>query len=201
MTNKKKKMNIVGISGSPRDKNTNYMLKTVLDATRQNYELIALKDKDIKPCNACGGCYKSYKCIIKDDMQNLYDKLLKADAIVLGSPTYFDNVSALMKIFIDRCLSLYLSEKLKDKKVALVSVGNFREGEIDFLDGYNPNEAIKDSTSRKEMKDSVKNCIDNMRNFCRAMDLKIVGSVFAINGDPSSVKNELAVLGKKLVSN
>ncbi len=193
-------MNIIGISGSPRDKNTTYMLRAVLDATGQDCELIALKDKNIKPCDACGGCYKSYKCIIKDDMQEIYDKLLKADIIVLGSPTYFDNVTAIMKAFIDRCLPLYLSEKLKDKKVALVSVGNFREGEVDLLDGYNPNEAIKDPALKKEMEDTVKNCLNNMTNFCRAMKLKIVGSVFAINGDPNSVKNELAELGKKLVS-
>ena len=91
-------------------------------------------------------------------------------------------------------------KKLKDKKVALVSVGNFREGEVDFLDGYNPNEAIKDPALKKKMEDSVKNCIDNMINFCRAMKLKIVGSVFAINGDPEPVKDELVKLGQKLVS-
>ncbi|MDD4990409.1 MAG: flavodoxin family protein [Candidatus Pacebacteria bacterium] len=192
-------MNIIGISGSPRDKNTNYMLRTVLDATGKEYDLITLKDKDIKLCNACGGCFKSYKCVIKDDMQEMYGKLSKADIIVLGSPTYFDNVSTLMKIFIDRCLPFYFSEKLKGKKVALVSVGNFRKGEVDFLDNYNPDDAIKDSELKKEMEDTVKRCIDNMNNFCRAMKLKIVGSVFAINGDPSSVNNELLKLGQKLV--
>ncbi len=193
-------MKIIGISGSPRDKNTNYMIRTLLDTTEQNYELITLKDKDIKPCNACGGCYKSYQCVVKDDMQEIYEKISKADIIILGSPTYFDNVTAIMKTFIDRCLPLYLSEKLKDKRVALVSVGNFQEGEVDCLDGYNPNKAIKDPVLKKEMEDSVKNCIDNMTNFCKAMKLKIVGSVFAINGDPSSVNNELVELGQKLVS-
>ena len=191
-------MKIIGICGSPRDKNTSYMLRTVLEATGEEYELVNLKDKDIKPCDACEGCYRSYQCVIKDDMQEIYDKLSKADIIVLGSPTYFDNVTATMKAFIDRCLPLYLSEELKDKKVALVSVGNFKEGEIDFLDGYNPNEAIKDPALKKEMEDSVKNCLDSMRNFCMAMKLKIVGSVFAINGDSSSVNNELVELGRKL---
>ncbi len=196
-----KHMNIIGISGSPRNKNTNYMLRTVLDATKQEYELISLKDKNIKPCNACGGCYRNYRCVIKDDMEEVYKKLLKADIIVLGSPTYFDNVTAIMKTFIDRCLPLYLSEKLKNKKVALVSIGNFKEGEVDFLDGYSPNEAIRDPILRKEMGNSVKNCLDNMNNFCKTMKLKIVGNVFAINGDPSSVNNELAELGQKLVKN
>ena len=198
--NKKERYKIIGISGSPRNKNTNYMLRTVLDASGQDYELIILKDKGIKPCNACGGCYKSYKCVIKDDMQKIYDKMLKADIIVLGSPTYFSNVTSTMKAFIDRCLPLYFSEKLKNKKVALVSVGNFKEGEVDFLDGYNPNEAIKNPALKKEMEDSVKSCLNNMKDFCGAMKLKIVGSVFAINGDPSSVNNKLVELGQKLVS-
>ncbi|MDP1538762.1 MAG: flavodoxin family protein [bacterium] len=199
MSAKRKKYNIIGISGSPRNKNTNYMLRTVLDATGYDYELIALKDKNIKACNACGGCYKSHKCIIKDDMQELYGKLLKVDIIALGSPTYFDNVSALMKIFIDRCLPLYLSEKLKGKKVALVSVGNFKEGEVNFLDDYNPNETIKDPTLKKEIEDSVKRCIDNMKNFCEAMNLKIIGSVISINGDPKPERKKLVKLGEKLV--
>jgi len=199
MSAKRKKYNIIGISGSPRNKNTNYMLRTVLDATGYDYELVALKDKNIKACNACGGCYKSHKCIIKDGMQELYGKLLKADIIALGSPTYFDNVSAFMKIFIDRCLPLYLSEKLKGKKAALVSVGNFKEGEVNFLDDYNPNEAIKGPTLRKEMEDSVKRCIDNMKNFCEAMNLKIIGSVISISGDPKPEREKLVKLGEKLV--
>ncbi len=49
-----KKYKIVGISGSPRNKNTNCMLKTVLDATGSDYDLVLLKDKNIKPCKVCG---------------------------------------------------------------------------------------------------------------------------------------------------
>jgi len=195
-----KRYKIIGISGSPRNKNTNYMLKTVLEATSCDYDLILLRDKDIKDCNACGGCYKSHKCIIKDDMRELYDKLSKADVIVLGSPVYFYNVSTLMKRFIDRCLPFYLSGELKDKKVALVSVGNFREGEVKFNDGYSPDKALKDPVLRKGLEDIVKMCIENMRNFCKATGLKVSGEVIAINSDPESKKKELIKLGKKLVS-
>ena len=199
MNKKKRKYKVIGISGSPRNKNTNYMLRTVLEATSHNYELINLKDKNIKPCTACGGCYKTHKCIVKDDMQEIYDKLSKADIIVLGSPTYFDNVTALMKAFIDRCLPLYLSEKLKDKKAGLVSVGNFKEGEVRYLDNYNPSKAIKNPILKKEMEDSVKRCVNNMKNFCEAMGLQTVGSVIAINGNPEPERNRLVRLGKKLV--
>ncbi len=193
-------MKILGISGSSRNKNTNYMLRTVLEATGQKYELFLLKDMNIEYCNACGGCYKSHKCIIEDDMQKLYKELLDADIIVLGSPTYFDNVTSLMKIFIDRCLPLYLSEELKDKKVGLVSVGNFQEEEVDFPDDYNPSEAMKDPVLKKEMEDSVKSCLSNMKSFCKVMNLEIIGSVFAINGNPELKKNELIKLGKKIMN-
>ncbi|MFA6190296.1 MAG: flavodoxin family protein [Candidatus Staskawiczbacteria bacterium] len=187
-------MKIVGISGSPRKKNTNYMLETVLDATGFDYDLILLKDKKIKPCNACGGCYKSHKCIVKDDMQKIYNKILDADILVLGSPTYFDNVSAIMKSFMDRCLPLYLSEELKSKKVALLSVGNFKEGEII----KNSEKAIKNPNLEKEMNNSVKKCINAMENFCEILGLKLVGSVIAINGNAKSKHDELVKLGKNL---
>lgn len=170
------------------------MLKTVLDAAGFDYEIINLKDKNIHPCNACGGCYKSHKCIVRDDMQEIYEKLLNADILVLGSPTYFDNVTSIMKSFMDRCLPLYLSEELKDKKVALVSVGNFKEGEVI----KNPVEAEKNLNLEKEMEDSVKKCIDAMENFCGILGLKLVGSVTAINGDAKSKYGELVKLGKKL---
>lgn len=194
-------MKVIGISGSPRDKNTNYMLRIVLDATGQDYELIALKDKDIKPCNACGGCYKSYKCIVKDDMQELYDKLSKADTIVLGSPTYFANVSGLMKNFIDRCLPLYLSEKLRGKKVALVTVGNFKKGEVKYLDGFDVEKAMEDPVERRKLGKTIRRCVNIMKVFCSDhMKMKIVGSVITINSDPKSKKNELIRLGKKLIN-
>lgn len=186
-------MKIIGISGSPRDKNTNYMLRTVLDATGRDYELIVLKDKNVNPCNACGGCYQSHKCIIKDDMQEIYDKLLKADIIVLGSPTYFDNVSSYMKVFMDRCLPLYFSKVLKNKKVGLVTVGNFKKDEVRWLDDFSP-------VPIEEIQKTVQKCINNMENFCNQLELKIIGKVYASNSNPEAKKDELIQLGKRLIS-
>jgi len=191
---------IIGISGSPRNKNTNFMIKTVLEATGCNYELINLKDKNIKPCTACEGCYKTHKCIVKDDMQKISQKLEKVDAIVLGSPTYFANVTGIMKNFIDRCLPLYLSEKLKGKNVALVSVGNFGKNEVRYLDGFDIKEAMKDPKKRIKLGKTIKRCMDIMKFFCtNHMEMKVVGSVISINSDPESKKNSLIKLGRKLV--
>ncbi len=157
---------IIGVSGSPRNKNTNYMLKTILDATGFNYELVFLKDKIIKPCVACGGCFHSHKCVVKDDMQELYDKLPKADIIVFASPTYFANVTSLMKIFFDRCLPLYLSKKLKGKKVVLLTVGNFKKGEVRFLDDFDIEKSMENPIGRRELSKTIKRCLDIMKFFC-----------------------------------
>jgi multimeric flavodoxin WrbA len=198
---KSEKIKIIGISGSPRNKNTNYMLKTVLDATGCLYELILLKDKNIKPCLACGGCFHSHKCVVNDDMQDLYGKMLDSDIIIFGCPTYFANVTALMKNFMDRCLPLYLSEGLKDKKAALLAVGNFKKGEVRFLDNFDAGKAMQTLAGRKILEEPVKKCLDIMNFFCtQHMGMKIVGSVLAINGNSQSKEKELINLGEKLIS-
>lgn len=201
MTRKKKRYNIIGISGSPRDKNTNYMLKTVLGAANRNYQLIKLKDKNIIPCLACGGCYKSHKCIVKDDMREISRKLEKADAIVLGSPTYFANVTGIMKNFIDRCLPLYLSGKLKNKKVALVAVGNFGKNEVRYLDGFDIEKALKDPQKRKRIRQTIKRCMNIMKFFCTYhMEMKVIGSIISIGGNAEPEQKKLIRLGKKLIN-
>ena len=168
-------MKIIGISGSPRDKNTNCMLRTVLDATNQKYELIFLKDKKIQPCDDCRKCSEANKCIINDDMQEIYDKLSEADVTVLGSPTYFDNVTGIMKNFIDRCLPLCAPRKLEGKKVALVAVGNGDDN-------------------------TVKECIRALEGFCKYMKLQVIGSVYATHDNTQAKEEELIQLGKKLTS-
>jgi multimeric flavodoxin WrbA len=192
---------ILGISGSPRNKNTSYMLKTVLDATGLDYEIVFLKDKAIRLCTACGGCYYSHKCMVKDDMQELYKKLPKADVIVFASPTYFANVTSLMKIFFDRCLPFFLSEKLKGKRAVLLTVGNFRKGEVKFLDNFDIEKAMKSSDGRKELSKTIKRCLDIMKFFCvYHMGMKVVGSAFVVDGNPQLKEKELINLGKKIIN-
>lgn len=107
-------MNLVYISGSPRRKsNTDYVLNLCLAITRG--EFIKLSEYKIEPCKACQDCRGAGKCLIDDDMQKIIiPKLLKSDGIVLGSPVYFNNVSAQMKTFMDRtyCLMGLLKNKI-----------------------------------------------------------------------------------------
>lgn len=103
-------MKILGIVGSKRKKgNTSCLVREALDAARKEgleTELLYLGDYSIRDCTGCEGCKETYKCVINDDMQKIYPLLLESDGIILGSPTYWYNVTADIKAFIDRCYSL-----------------------------------------------------------------------------------------------
>jgi multimeric flavodoxin WrbA len=98
---------ILGIVGSKRKNgNTSFLIQRAIEAAREEgveAEVIFLSDYTIAGCTGCEGCKNTYKCVINDDMQKIYPRLLEADAIILGSPTYFYNVTAVVKAFIDRC--------------------------------------------------------------------------------------------------
>ena len=70
-------MKSIGICGSSRSKNTEYMIKMVLDATGLDFEIIKLKDKRIESCKACKGCYESHECVHNDDIQEILKKLME----------------------------------------------------------------------------------------------------------------------------
>lgn len=103
-------MKILGIVGSKRKKgNTSILVQEALKAAKREgmeTELIFLGDYVIRDCVGCEGCKDNYKCVLNDDMQKIYPLLLEADGLILGSPTYWYNVTADMKAFIDRCYSL-----------------------------------------------------------------------------------------------
>ena len=99
-------MKVLGIVGSKRkDGNTSYFVRQALDALNKEgaeTRLIFLGDHHISGCTGCEGCKDTCQCILMDDMQEIYPLILDADALVLGSPTYFYNVTSVMKAFIER---------------------------------------------------------------------------------------------------
>jgi len=85
-------------------------------------ELINLSDYDIQPCFSCWKCRNDEECIIDDDMSKIIiPKLIENDAMVIGSPVYFNNVSAQLKLFIDRTWAI--KGQLKNKVGGTVVVG------------------------------------------------------------------------------
>jgi len=117
-------LKILGICGSPRKGNTEWLMRELMRATEKlggKTELFTLRDRNIKMCDGCLVCEKTNACHIKDDMQGIYDKILSADAVVFGSPTYMDAPTALAMNFIHRMYPLY--GKIKGKRFASVVVG------------------------------------------------------------------------------
>jgi len=122
-------MKILGLSFSPREQgNTETLLEAVLSGARQQgaeTELYRVAGKNIHPCDGCGACFETGACQIKDDMQELYEKMLAADGIIFGSPVYFYNITAQGKAVIDRTI-VFIAENgkgLANKVGGVVVVG------------------------------------------------------------------------------
>ena len=111
-------MKVCGIVGSPKKNgNVDLLVSEVLRGTESQgvtTHKIYLNDLKIKPCQSCGADPSPKYCIYDDDMKTIYDALEKCDAIVLGSPVYFDTVSAQVKLVIDRCNCLMPYVKRSD---------------------------------------------------------------------------------------
>ncbi len=102
-------MKVVAFNGSARkDGNTAILIKHVfseLNAQGIETELVQLAGTKIQPCIACYKCWerKNRECAVHDDSVNEYiRKMIEADGIILGSPTYFSDVTPQMKALIDR---------------------------------------------------------------------------------------------------
>ena len=121
------------ISGSPRKGNTEFILNRIFDSLEGEKELILLREKNIRHCLGCLSCGKTKKCVIADDMQDIYGKIENADVIVIGTPNYYDNVSGLFKDFIDRTNPFYETGKLKGKKMIAIVVGGGEIKHTDFV--------------------------------------------------------------------
>ena len=116
-------MKILFVCGSNRKGNTEKILTELSKNVGIENEIILLKDKKINFCKGCLACYTKHECIIKDDMQDIIEKIKESDLIIFGIPNYFSNVSALFKNFLDRLNVTYRGEVLKDKNVMYVYVG------------------------------------------------------------------------------
>jgi multimeric flavodoxin WrbA len=138
-------MKVIAFNGSTRkDGNTailiNYVLKE-LDAEGIETELLQLAGKKIHGCRACYKCFenKDQQCSFKNDILNeCMAKMIEADGIILGSPTYYTDVSTEMKALIDRTgfVARANGDVLKRKLGAAV-VAARRAGSIHAFDTLN----------------------------------------------------------------
>ncbi len=138
-------MKVVAFNGSPRkDGNTAILLKTVLKEIENEgieTELYQFAGKKIHGCIACLKCFKNKnrKCAFDDDIVNeCIDKMSRADGIIIGSPTYFADVTSEIKAFIDR--TGYVSRAndcMFSYKVGAAVVAVRRAGAIHTFDTIN----------------------------------------------------------------
>jgi multimeric flavodoxin WrbA len=115
-------LKILGICGSPRrGGNTEVLLKEALKGAHEagvEVEEIFLRDKTISPCLEIYGCKKDGRCVIKDDFQEVAEKMVQADALILASPIFFYTVSAHTKMLMDRCQSFWVKRYLLKRPIA-----------------------------------------------------------------------------------
>lgn len=126
-------MHVLGVSGSPtKNANTDRLVKAVLDFTGLETAFVKLSDLNIGPCRACMGCVKTNKCVLNDDFQEIGPMVMKADALVVGSPTYFGLPSAFTKAFMERLYAFrHVNLLTKGKVGAAIAVGCAAEKDVE----------------------------------------------------------------------
>lgn len=192
MENQAANKKLLVILGSPRKNGNSSALAARIsrgaESAGAEVETLFLQDLKISPCRGCDTCKKkdSKGCAINDDMQEIYEKLITADAWVIASPVYWFTMSAQTKIFMDRCYALptYAKNPFTGKRIAIAM-------------SYGDADPVKSG------------CVNALRTFQDAYSYtrsKVVGMVYgsAIKAG-EIVKNEVLMreaeeLGKLLVS-
>ncbi len=137
-------MRVVAFNGSPRQKgNTYHAIQLVfreLEKEGIETELIQLGGADIKGCTACLQCMKkkNRRCVQKDVFNLFLERMIEADGIIIGSPTYFSNVSTEVKALIDRAgLVSIANDYLMKRKVGAAVVSVRRAGAVHVYSSIN----------------------------------------------------------------
>jgi multimeric flavodoxin WrbA len=176
-------MKIIGVCGSPRKGNTEWMLSKLLETASTNgadTELLLLRRLNVRMCYGCltceeGGLERKGVCKIKDDMTDVLPKLLAADTIVLATPVYFYMLSGLLKNFLDRTCPIW--PKLEGKKMAGLAVAE----------------------------EGIGQAIQNLKTYASLCKMEWVGSVTALGKTPGEAAQDknlelrLKGLAKKLI--
>lgn len=110
-------MRILALAGSPhRPSNSEALMQAAIDAASETggveVQAFNVARMAISPCRACGGCDETGLCVVRDDMQQIYPLLRRADRLIVASPIFFGSVSAWMKAVFDRCQACWAERYL-----------------------------------------------------------------------------------------
>ena len=130
-------MKVFGICASPRNSTTQYVLTQALDMLESHgfeTEMFSCRAKDIKPCMHCDYCLENKKCIINDDMAEIYENLQSSDGIILATPVQSGSVSSNLSAIMERTRALEAIDYnlLRGKIGMSIAVGGDRTGGQDF---------------------------------------------------------------------
>ena len=139
----KDKVKVLGLFGSPRHGgNTDLLLEDMLKGAEgegAQIERIIISELKFSPCIECHRCDETGECVLDDDMEKVYPKLLEADWIILASPIFFYGVTAWTKALIDRVQSLWVrkyrlkltpGDQGRGRKGFFISVGATRGAKL-----------------------------------------------------------------------
>jgi multimeric flavodoxin WrbA len=126
MSNNKKQHKVLVLLGSPRKNGNSAILAGEIAAGAESagavVESLFIQGMEIKACQACWSCQKpeSKGCVIKDDMQEIFPKLIEADSWVIATPVHWFNMSTQTKLWVDRCFALpKYGDNPFNKKIAI----------------------------------------------------------------------------------
>lgn len=181
---------IVILKGSPREIGNSNVLadqaRAGAEAEGASVESFFLHGMDIRPCDGCDFCRETGVCVVKDDMQKLYPKIIAADALILASPIYWFTYSAQLKLCIDRWYAAwnFKHDLFKGKPFG----GIFTYGDDDVYQS------------------GCVNAIHTLETMVKFLDADVAGWVYGTASDVGDVQKDPALmekayqLGKKLAS-
>ncbi|MHB1394243.1 MAG: flavodoxin family protein [Clostridia bacterium] len=175
-------INVLAIYGSHRrNQNSDMLVNKMLEgigSDEVSVEKVYASASDIKGCTACEDCYKLGRCIIKDEMQQVYKAIDKADIVISSSPVYFYTVTSDMKKLIDRCQAVWAS---KYKTVSNLISKKKRVGYIACTAG--------EPAERSYFGCTVK----VFELFYKCINTELIGSLLVSNVDDDQVKDRIDI--------
>ena len=202
-------MKIVVINGSHRGKNgnTDIMMNSILKGAREagaEAVNIFLAEKQISYCKACKACWFNHlgQCVIKDDMSDILALIKTADICILATPLYIDNISGMLKVFMDRIITIASPYWERDD-----------QGECRHLTAIAPPKLMMIANCGYPEKSQFQVISHWIKRVARNMNTAIIGEIYASQGALLSTEAEelrpiirkylqlLEVAGKEIVTN
>jgi len=130
-------MKVLGLCCSSRKGgNSEILLNEALQGARQEgaeIELYSVAGKDIRSCDGCHACMKTGKCLIQDDMQDIFNKIVESKGLIFSVPSYYYGMAGVAKNILDRTTSLNQPNRTMANKVGSVIAVAASLGVADIL--------------------------------------------------------------------